>query len=70
MINWLKAQSQVLFHMYAQLSEKMASRTLHLTKMPGLDSFYSNSSIGASNMQTQQRNTKRQSQYLANTLKS
>ncbi len=36
----------------------MASQTLHLTKMPGLDSFYRNS-IGASRMQTQQRNTKK-----------
>jgi hypothetical protein len=64
MTNWLKAQSQVPFHMYAQPSEKMASQTHPSTKMPGLDSFYSNS-IGASKTQTQQRNTKRLSQCVS-----
>ncbi len=61
MTYWLKAQSQVPFHMYARPSEKTASQTHPSTKMPGLDSFYSNS-IGASKTQTQQRNTKRPSQ--------
>jgi hypothetical protein len=64
MTDWLKAQSQVPFHMYAQPSEKMASQTHPSTKMPGLDSFYSNS-IGASKTQTQQRNTKRPSQCVS-----
>jgi hypothetical protein len=60
MTDWLKAQSQVPFHMYARPSEKTASQTHPSTKMPGLDSFYSNS-IRASKTQTQQRNTKRPS---------
>jgi hypothetical protein len=60
MTDWLKAQSQVPFHMYVQPSEKTASQTHPSTKMPGLDSFHSNS-IGASKTQTQQRNTKRPS---------
>jgi hypothetical protein len=47
MTNWLKAQSQLPFHMYAQPSEKTASQTHPSMKMPGLDSFYSDS-IGAS----------------------
>jgi hypothetical protein len=64
MTNWLKAQSQIPFHMYAQPSEKMASQTHPSTKMPGLDSFYSNS-IGASKTQTQQRNTKKPSQCVS-----
>jgi hypothetical protein len=46
MTNWLKAQSQIPFHMYVQPSEKTASQTHPSTKMPGLDSFYSDS-IGA-----------------------
>ncbi len=57
-------QSQVPFHMYARPSEKTASQTHPSTKMPGLDSFYSNS-IGASKTQTQQRNTKRPSQCVS-----
>ncbi len=64
MTDWLKAQSQVTFHMYVQPSEKMASQTHPSTKMPRLDSFYSNS-IGASKTQTQQRNTKRPSQCVS-----
>ncbi len=64
MTNWLKAQSQVLFHMYARPSEKTASQTHPSTKMPGLDSFYSDS-IRASKTQTQQRNTKRPSQCVS-----
>jgi hypothetical protein len=47
MTDWLKAQSQVPFHMYAQPSEKKASQTHPSMKIPGLDSFYSDS-IGAS----------------------
>ncbi len=62
--DWLKAQSQVLFHMYARPSEKTASQTHPSTKMPGLDSFYSDS-IGAAKTQTQQRNTKRPSQCVS-----
>ncbi len=64
MTDWLKAQSQVPFHMYAQPSEITASQTHPSTKMPGLDSFYSDS-IGASKTQTQQRNTKRPSQCVS-----
>ncbi len=64
MTDWLKAKSQVPFHMYVQPSEKTASQTHPLTKMPGLDSFYSDS-IGASKTQTQQRNTERPSQCVS-----
>ena len=64
MTDWLKAQSQVPFHMYARFSEKTASQTHPSTKMPGLASFYSNS-IGASNTQTKQRSTKRPSQCVS-----
>jgi hypothetical protein len=64
MTGWLKAQSQVPFHMYVQPSEKTASQTHSLTKMAGLNSFYSDS-IMASKTQTQQRNTKRPSQCVS-----
>ena len=64
MTNWLKTQSQVPFHMYARPSEETASQTHPSMKMPGLDSFYSDS-IGASKTQTQQRNTKRPSQCVS-----
>jgi hypothetical protein len=64
MTDWLKAQSQVSFYMYARPSEKTASQTHPSTKMPGLDSFYSDS-IGASKTQTQQRNTKRPSKCVS-----
>ena len=64
MTDWLKAQSQVPFHMYARPSEKTASRTPHSTTMPGLVSFY-NDSIVASKTQIQRRSTKRPSQCLS-----
>jgi hypothetical protein len=58
MTDWLKAQSQVPFHMYARPSEKTASRIPHLTTTPGLASFYNNY-IGASRTQTRPKSTKR-----------
>ena len=64
MTDWLKAQSQVPFHMYARPSEKTASRTPHSTTTPGLVSFY-NDSIVASKTQIQRRSTKRPSQCLS-----
>ena len=58
MTDWLKAQSQVPFHMYARPSEKTASQIPHSTMTPGLASFYKDY-IGASRMHTQQKSTKR-----------
>ena len=62
--DWLKAQSQVPFHMYAQPSEKTASRIPHSTTTPGLVSFYKDS-IVASKTQIQQKSIKRPSQCLS-----
>ncbi len=64
MINWLKAESLVPFNMYVWPSEKMATQTFSLMKMPDLASFYNNS-IGPTEMQTQQKNTKNQSQCVS-----
>ncbi len=64
MINWLRAQSQVLFNMYAQPSDKMASQILLSTKTWDLASFY-NGFIGPSVTKTQQKNIWKQSQCVS-----
>ncbi len=45
--DWLKAQLLVPSHMYAQPSEKMASRIPRSTTMPGLVSFYRDSIVAS-----------------------
>ena len=62
--DWLKAQSQVPFHMYVQPSEKTASQIPHSTTTPGLASFYKDS-IVASKMQIQQKSINRPYQCLS-----